>query len=119
MSFGRLRFKSDAFEGVIVETLQEAHDLMEQLISSHVAPIVFGLALLLTSLLSTFTGTLSGQVVLQVNQISELCVEASLQGFLNMEMSPWLHRLLTRSVAILPAAALQTLYGDKGAYKCF
>lgn len=50
----------------MVETLQAAHDLMEQLLSSRTAPAVFGLALLLTSQLSTFTGTISGQVVLQV-----------------------------------------------------
>ena len=52
--------------GVVVTTLQDAHDMMEQILSSQVAPAVFGLALLLTSQLSTFTGTISGQVVLQV-----------------------------------------------------
>lgn len=88
---------------VSVKTLQEAHDMMEVLLSNKIAPAVFGLALLFASQLSTLTGTISGQVVSQ--------------GFLNKEISPWLHRLLTRSIAIIPAAALQILYGDEGAYK--
>ena len=39
------------------------------------------------------------------------------QGFLNREISPWLRRLLTRSLAILPAMTLQMIYGDEGTYK--
>lgn len=89
--------------GIVVETLQEAHDLMEQLLTSSIAPAVFGLALIFAGQLSTFTGTISGQVVLQ--------------GFLNVEISPWLRRLTTRAAAIVPAAVMQQLYGDKGTYK--
>ncbi len=40
-----------------------------------------------------------------------------LEGFLNVQVSTWLRRLATRSAAILPAAVLQYLYGDKGTYK--
>eukprot|EP00803_Ostreobium_quekettii_P002921 evm.model.scf_229.1 EVM.evm.TU.scf_229.1 scf_229:2594-9836(-) len=89
--------------GIAVETLQDAHDLMEQLLSSSIAPAVFGLALIFAGQLSTFTGTISGQVVLK--------------GFLDVEISPWLRRLTTRAAAIVPAAVITQLYGDQGIYK--
>lgn len=89
--------------GVVVETLQDAHDLMEQTLSSSIAPAAFGMALLCAGQLSTFTGTIAGQVVLR--------------GFLNVKISTWLRRVATRTAAIIPAAALQYMYGDKGTYK--
>lgn len=49
-------------KGIVVETLQDAHDLMESLLSSRTAPLAFGLALLCAGQLSTFTGTIAGQV---------------------------------------------------------
>ena len=66
---------------------------MEQLLSSSVAPKVFGMALLCAGQLSTFTGTISGQVVLK--------------GFMNISLKPWMRRLLTRSSAIIPASIIQ------------
>jgi Mn2+/Fe2+ NRAMP family transporter len=48
--------------GIVVETLQDAHDLMETILSSRSAPAAFGLALLCAGQLSTFTGTIAGQV---------------------------------------------------------
>jgi Mn2+/Fe2+ NRAMP family transporter len=48
--------------GIVVETLQDAHDLMEKILSSRSAPAAFGLALLCAGQLSTFTGTIAGQV---------------------------------------------------------
>lgn len=48
-------------------------------------------------------GTIAGQVVLQ--------------GFLNIHISTWLRRLITRTAAIIPAAVLQYVYGDRGTYK--
>eukprot|EP00198_Chlamydomonas_reinhardtii_P011456 XP_001700793.1 predicted protein [Chlamydomonas reinhardtii] len=89
--------------GVVVHTLQDAHDLMEQTLSSSIAPAAFGTALLCAGQLSTFTGTIAGQVVLQ--------------GFLNIHMPTWLRRLITRTAAIIPAAVLQAVYGDRGTYK--
>ncbi|GLC33053.1 hypothetical protein PLESTB_000375800 [Pleodorina starrii] len=89
--------------GVVVHTLQAAHDLMEQTLSSSIAPAAFGTALLCAGQLSTFTGTIAGQVVLQ--------------GFLNIHISTWLRRLITRTAAIIPAAVLQYVYGDRGTYK--
>lgn len=53
-----------------METLQDGHDVVEQLLSSNVAPAVFGLALLIAGQLSTFTGTIAGQVVLEVRSHS-------------------------------------------------
>mmetsp|Transcript_24937 Transcript_24937/g.69548 ORF Transcript_24937/g.69548 Transcript_24937/m.69548 type:complete len:890 (-) Transcript_24937:66-2735(-) len=89
--------------GITVRTLQDAHDVMEQLISSSAAPAVFGMALLCAGQLSTFTGTISGQVVLK--------------GFMNMETTVWARRLLTRSAAVIPAAVLQVMYGSTAIYQ--
>eukprot|EP00879_Flechtneria_rotunda_P013472 GHRR01014066.1.p1 GENE.GHRR01014066.1~~GHRR01014066.1.p1 ORF type:complete len:1200 (+),score=508.94 GHRR01014066.1:1255-4854(+) len=89
--------------GTVVETLQDAHDLMEKILSSSVAPAAFGLALLCAGQLSTFTGTIAGQVVLR--------------GFLNVRISTWLRRVSTRTAAVLPAALLQYAWGDKATYK--
>eukprot|EP01025_Chloroclados_australasicus_P029224 TRINITY_DN2913_c1_g1_i4.p1 TRINITY_DN2913_c1_g1~~TRINITY_DN2913_c1_g1_i4.p1 ORF type:complete len:912 (-),score=102.65 TRINITY_DN2913_c1_g1_i4:1496-4231(-) len=89
--------------GVAVSTLQQAHDMMEQLLSSSAAPKAFGLALLCTGQLSTFTGTIAGQI--------------TIKGFLNLNMSTWLRRLVTRTSAIIPAAVTYFYYGDWGCYK--
>ncbi|KAI8473829.1 MAG: natural resistance-associated macrophage protein-domain-containing protein, partial [Monoraphidium minutum] len=89
--------------GIVVETLQAAHDMMEVTLGSSVAPAAFGTALLCAGQLSTFTGTIAGQVVLR--------------GFMNVRVSTLTRRLLTRLAAITPAAALQALYGDRGTYK--
>jgi NRAMP (natural resistance-associated macrophage protein)-like metal ion transporter len=89
--------------GIVVETLQDAHDLMEKILSSSIAPAAFGLALLCAGQLSTFTGTIAGQVVLR--------------GFLNVHVSTWVRRVATRTAAVLPAALLQYLWGDRATYK--
>lgn len=57
--------------GIVVETLQDAHDLMEKILSSRSAPAAFGLALLCAGQLSTFTGTIAGQVRPQL-QLGEM-----------------------------------------------
>lgn len=77
--------------------------MMEQTLSSSVAPAAFGTALLCAGQLSTFTGTVAGQVVLR--------------GFMNVRLSTPARRLVTRVAAIAPAAALQAAYGDRGLYK--
>lgn len=88
--------------GSVVTTLQGAHDVMEQLLSSNVAPAAFGLALLCAGQLSSFTGTIAGQFVLE--------------GFLNREMQPWLRRLVTRLLALIPAVIMLQRYGNEGIY---
>lgn len=76
--------------------------MIEKTLSSTVAPAAFGVALLCAGQLSTFTSTVAGQVVLR--------------GFLNVRLSTPARRLVTRVAAIAPAAALQAVYGDSGAY---
>lgn len=87
-----------------VTTLQDAHDLLEQILNSRVAPAAFGMALLLTGQMSTFTGTIAGQVVMS--------------GFLNVNSSAFVRRIATRGAAMLPAVLMQYLYGARGIYQC-
>jgi manganese transport protein len=90
--------------GLQVATLQEAHDLLEQILNSHIAPLAFGLALLLTGQMSTFTSTIAGQVVMS--------------GFLGLSSSTLSRRLSTRALAVVPALYVQIHYGTEGTYKC-
>ena len=77
--------------------------LLAPLLGNSLAPIVFALALLACGLSSTVTGTLAGQVVME--------------GFLQIRLPPWLRRLATRAVAIVPAVAVASLYGASGVAK--
>jgi manganese transport protein len=67
------------------------------------ASTVFALALLASGLNSTLTGTLAGQIVME--------------GFLNIRLRPWLRRLITRGIAIVPAVTVAILYGEHGTAK--
>jgi manganese transport protein len=71
------------------------------LLGSGLAPTLFGIALLCCGLNSTVTATLAGQIVME--------------GFLAIKLAPWQRRLITRAVAIVPAALVTIWYGDKGA----
>ena len=84
-----------------VEDLTDAHALLAPLLGASIAPILFAVALLASGLSSTVTATLAGQIVMQ--------------GFLALRISPVLRRLVTRGIAIVPAAAMIVLYGEKGA----
>ncbi|SMD11473.1 manganese transport protein [Fulvimarina manganoxydans] len=84
-----------------VEDLTDAHALLAPLLGASIAPILFAVALLASGLSSTVTATLAGQIVMQ--------------GFLALRISPVLRRLVTRGIAIVPAAAMIILYGEKGA----
>ena len=64
------------------------------------APSLFAIALLCCGLNSTLTATLSGQIVME--------------GFLDIRLPPWLRRLVTRAIAIVPAAVVTIWYGEKG-----
>lgn len=72
-----------------VEGIEEAHRLLEPLLGSTFAPLLFAIALIAAGQSSTITSTLTGQVVME--------------GYLRLRIRPWLRRLLTRSVAIVPA----------------
>lgn len=67
------------------------------------ASVIFAVALLASGQNATLTGTLAGQIVME--------------GFLNLRMRPWLRRLITRMIAIVPAAIVAGLYGESGTAK--
>lgn len=81
-----------------VAELGEAHSLLLPLLGASIAPSLFAIALLCCGLNSTVTATLAGQAVME--------------GFINFRLAPWLRRLVTRAVAIVPAAVVILLYGE-------
>jgi len=83
-----------------VADITDAHRLLTPLLGSSLASVVFAIALLASGQNSTLTGTLAGQVVME--------------GFLNIRLKPWLRRLITRLIAILPAFIITFIYGEKG-----
>ena len=82
-----------------VAEIQDAFRLLTPLLGGG-ASTVFALALLASGLNSTLTGTLAGQIVME--------------GFLNIRLRPWLRRLITRGIAIVPAVVVAILYGEHG-----
>jgi manganese transport protein len=89
--------------GIVVTEIQQAPKLLEQLIGSHTASIAFGLALLAAGQSSTLTGTLAGQIVME--------------GFVKLRLQPVFRRLITRSMALIPAVVVIAISGDHGTYK--
>ena len=83
-----------------VTDLGDAHQLIGPLLGAGVAPTLFAVALLACGLNSTVTATLAGQAVME--------------GFLRLRLAPWVRRLITRSLAILPAAGVTLFYGAAG-----
>src|SRR5215218_3071523 len=83
-----------------VAELGEAHSLLAPLLGWAFAPTLFGIALLCCGLNSTVTATLAGQAVME--------------GFLDIRLPPWLRRLITRLVAIVPAAVVTIWFGESG-----
>lgn len=86
-----------------VAEIQDAYKLMSPLLGIHVASFLFALALLASGQNSTLTGTLAGQIIME--------------GFLNLKMKPWLRRLITRGIAIVPAIIVTAIYGESGTAK--
>ena len=82
-----------------VAGLDQAHSFLAPLLGSTLAPTLFAIALLCCGLNSTITATLSGQIVME--------------GFLNFRVAPWLRRLVTRLIAILPAVIVTIWAGEK------
>ena len=81
-----------------VAKIQDAHRLLEPLLGSRLAPILFAVALIAAGQSSTLTGTLAGQIVME--------------GYLQIRINPWLRRLITRIIAIVPAVLVILIYGD-------
>ena len=84
---------------VDVAELDQAHSFLSPLLGSAIAPSLFAIALLCCGLNSTITATLSGQIVME--------------GFLNWRIAPWQRRLITRTIAILPAVIVTVWAGEK------
>jgi len=89
--------------GILVTEIQQAHSLLDGVLGTRLAPIAFAVALLAAGQSSTITGTLSGQIIME--------------GFLNLRMRPWLRRIVTRSIALVPAVIVIALAGDRGLYR--
>jgi manganese transport protein len=89
--------------GIEVTEIQQAHGLLDTVLGSKIAPIAFAVALIAAGQSSTLTGTISGQVVME--------------GFLNIKMRPWLRRLMTRAIALIPAVIVIAIAGDAGTYR--
>jgi manganese transport protein len=85
-----------------IAEIQDAYMLLTPLLGAG-ASTMFALALLASGLNSTLTGTLAGQIVME--------------GFLNIRLRPWLRRLITRGIAIVPAVTVAIMYGESGTAK--
>jgi manganese transport protein len=86
-----------------VAELGEVHKLIAPLLGSGWAPTLFAIALLCCGMNSTVTATLAGQIVME--------------GFIDIRLPPWARRLVTRAIAIVPAAAVTIWYGEAGTAK--
>ena len=83
-----------------VADIMEAHKLLAPLLGATMASTLFAVALLASGQNSTLTGTLAGQIVME--------------GFLHIRLKPWLRRLITRGIAIIPAFIVTVMYGERG-----
>jgi len=83
-----------------VADIGDAYQLLSPLLGTSAASILFAVALLCSGQNATLTGTLAGQIVME--------------GFINLRVRPWLRRLITRLLAIIPAIIVVSLYGERG-----
>jgi manganese transport protein len=83
-----------------VAEIQDAHRMLSPLLGAGAASILFAIALLASGQNATITGTLAGQIVME--------------GFLNIRLRPWLRRLITRLIAVVPAVIVTIEYGASG-----
>ncbi|MBM4194218.1 MAG: divalent metal cation transporter [Gemmatimonadetes bacterium] len=86
-----------------VAEIHQAYELLTPLLGVTGASTVFALALLASGQNSTLTGTLAGQIVME--------------GFLDIRLRPWMRRLITRAIAIVPAVIVSIMYGESGTAK--
>ncbi len=82
-----------------VAKIEDAHTLLAPLLGNKLAPILFAVALIAAGQSSTVTGTLAGQIVME--------------GYLRIRINPWLRRLITRLLAIIPAVLAILIYGEE------
>ena len=88
-------YKNGMFE---VAEIQDAHKFLAPLLGTKWAPILFAVALIAAGQSSTITGTLAGQIVME--------------GYLNLRIQPWVRRIITRIIAIVPAVIVILIYGE-------
>ena len=86
-----------------IAEIQEAHKLFAPLLGTGIASTLFALALLASGQNSTVTATLAGQIVME--------------GFISIRLAPWLRRLITRLLALIPAVIVCWFYGESGTAK--
>jgi manganese transport protein len=90
-------FHKNGYNGV--SEIQDAHQLLEPLLGKSYAPVLFALALIAAGQSSTVTGTLAGQIVME--------------GYLHLRIAPWLRRIITRLLAVIPAVLAITILGEQ------
>ena len=88
-------YKNGLFE---VAEIQDAHQFLEPLLGTQWAPILFAVALIAAGQSSTITGTLAGQIIME--------------GYLNLRIQPWVRRIITRLIAIVPAVIVISVFGE-------
>lgn len=93
-------FKNGMYE---VSEIQDAHNFLAPLLGSTLAPKLFAIALIAAGQSSTITGTLAGQIVME--------------GYLKLRISPWIRRLITRLLAIIPALIAIYIFGESATGK--
>ncbi|MFC4816481.1 MULTISPECIES: Nramp family divalent metal transporter [unclassified Flavobacterium] len=81
-----------------VAEIQDAHQLLAPLLGTKWAPVLFAVALIAAGQSSTITGTLAGQIIME--------------GYLNLRIQPWVRRILTRLIAIVPAVIVISIFGE-------
>jgi manganese transport protein len=88
-------YKNGLFE---VAEIQDAHQLLAPMLGTQWAPILFAVALIAAGQSSTITGTLAGQIIME--------------GYLNLRIQPWVRRIITRLIAIVPAVIVISIFGE-------
>jgi manganese transport protein len=83
-----------------VADIADAYKLLSPLLGTTMASTLFAVALLCSGQNATLTGTLAGQIVME--------------GFINLRLRPWLRRLITRLIAIVPAVVVLLIVGERG-----
>ena len=89
-------FHKNGYQGV--SEIQDAHHLLEPLLGKSYAPVLFAVALIAAGQSSTVTGTLAGQIVME--------------GYLRLRIAPWLRRIITRLLAVVPAVIAISVLGE-------
>jgi manganese transport protein len=82
-----------------IAEIQDAHGMLAPLLGKKLAPVIFAIALIASGQSSTITGTLAGQIVME--------------GYLDLRIAPWLRRLITRLLAVIPTLLVIYFFGDK------